>query len=582
MPAKIDVEQREKNVHRVAIGFLIGAGLIYSISFFGYFVVPNSDFPAFLDTGQQWLHFHIPGSMKRAPVFSIVTALSGLPFSRPDRYLFGSELYNALLLPVIMVLVYLNCRKLKLAGAIWIGLLAGASPWVVRMSSEPLAELTLVTLFAAAVLCVRDHIKLAYLFAALASISRWDMTGLIPAVAAADLIMNRKWVSTLKRTCIASIPFIICMIITAIQLKGQTNSADYIEVLKNDRTFGLVADLRLYWNGIMAFLNTRLIRNKPDGQELFYSMNSTIFWTTAPLLAAAFLTGVVFAFIRKQWEIIVMLITAVPYVLIHAIYPYRMPRFCVPVQWVALLVAAYGVEIVWLKLFEGNKRKALVTALSIAGAVVFILWAIKIGDSFVNIQTYCPAIGLATVLISIIALASFLVMEIIRRSAPSSRWLVVPSFLILTAVSSGAKIGNTMGDGQFDANFKKLAEWFLYNAKPDDKLMTTMPGFMPIFTGLPADRFFHTGSIPVEDANDFMEFIQKCREEGVTLIAWDSRIPPTEGRYYNLWGLDRIENLGAPIYGRELDTQDQCRLIYVFTEGKPKIAIYRVMPERHK
>ena len=100
------------------------------------------------------------------------------------------------------------------------------------------------------------------------------------------------------------------MIITAIQLKGQTGGMHYIQVLEEDRTFGLARDLQFYWKEIMSFVNVDLIRNKPTGgQELFTSMNSLIFWVTAPLLAASFLTGAVFAVIRKQWEIIVMLIT---------------------------------------------------------------------------------------------------------------------------------------------------------------------------------------------------------------------------------------------------------------------------------
>ena len=135
LPEITKEQRREKIIHQIAMGFLIAAGLIYSVSFFGYFVVPNSDFLAFLHTGQQWLHFQIP-SMKRAPVFSIITALAGLPFSRPDRYLVGIQLFNALLLPVVMVLIYLNCRKLNLSGAVWIALAAGISPWIVRQSSR--------------------------------------------------------------------------------------------------------------------------------------------------------------------------------------------------------------------------------------------------------------------------------------------------------------------------------------------------------------------------------------------------------------------------------------------------------------
>ncbi|MBN2590123.1 MAG: hypothetical protein JXA96_09685 [Sedimentisphaerales bacterium] len=580
-PNKAVDGRREKIIFLIEIGFLIAAGLLFSFSFLGHFVVPNSDFLSFLSTGKSWLHFQIPNSMKRAPVYSIITALAGLPFSRPDRYLLGAEVYNALMLPVVMILIYLNCRKIKLAGAVWIALLAGISPWVVRLSSEPLAELTILAFFAATILFVRDNIKLAYLFAALASITRWDMVGLIPAVALADLLQNRKWRKTIIRSVTASIPFILCMIITAVQLlksKAEGGGGHYLQVLGQDRTFRLLEDLRLYWEGIMSFLNVQLGHRDWTGETVaFDTMNSAIFWITASLLLVTFMAGAAFAFIRKQWEIIVMLITAVPYILIHAVYPYRLSRFCVPVQWGIFLVAAYGLQIVYRKLFAENKRKVLRIILSITVGIVFVFWAVKIGEGFLLARRICPPISLASIVTLILALVSFVVIEIIRKSALSARWLLVPVFLFMAVLSSGSNIGLRMNN-KADVNFKKLAEWFLENAEENDKMVTTMPGFMPIFTGLPEDRFIHSGSFSREDANDFAEYIQKCKEGGVTLIAWDSRIAKIGDLYYEIWGLDRTEVLAAPVLGMKVDMIGRCKLIHMISDGEPKIAIYRIMP----
>ncbi len=581
LPNKAVDGRREKIIFLIEIGFLIAAGLLFSFSFFGHFVVPNSDFFSFLATGKSWLHFQIPDSMKRAPVFSIITALAGLPFSGPGRYLHGAEIYNALMLPVVMILIYLNCRKIKLAGAVWIALLAGLSPWVVRLSSEPLAGLTILAIFAGTTLFVTDNIKLAYLLAALATITRWDMAGLIPAVALADLIQNRKWGKTIIRSAAASIPFILCMIITAVQLsksRVEGGGAHYIQVLGRDRTFRLLDDLRLYWEGIMSFLNVQLGYRAWTGKKAaFDTANSAIFWITASLLSVTFMTGAVFAFIRKQWGIIVMLITAIPYILIHALYPYRLSRFCVPVQWVIFLVAVYGLQIIYRKLFAENKRKVLRIILSITVGIVFILWAVKIGESFLDARRICPLIFLATIVTLILALVSFIVIEIIRKPAITPRWLLVPVFLFMAVLSSGSNIGLNMNN-KADLNFKKLAEWFLENAEENDRMITTMPSFMSIFNGLPEDRFISSGSISREDANDFVDYIEKCKEDGITLIAWDSRIKNTDDLYYKMWGLNRIEVLASPFLGKKVDMIGRCKLIHIIRDGDPKIAIYRIMP----
>ncbi len=249
----IEPDSRKRPAEYAAVGLLVVLGLTYSLHFLGHFVFPNSDFVAFLDTGQKWLQFQIPDNMKRAPLFSIITALMGNFFSRPERYLFAAELYNALMLPTAIVLIYIIGRDFLGKAAVWVALVAGISPWMVRVSSQPLAELTLIVLFAATVLCTRTHIKLAYLFAMLSSITRWDLAGLIPAVAIVDLIQNRKWLKTIILTTLASIPFGLCMIVTVIQLQSQTEGAHYLQVLSQDRTFELLADLRLYWRNICSF-----------------------------------------------------------------------------------------------------------------------------------------------------------------------------------------------------------------------------------------------------------------------------------------------------------------------------------------
>ena len=69
-----------------------------------------------------------------------------------------------------------------------------------------------------------------------------------------------------------------------------------------------------------------------------------------------------------------------------------------------------------------------------------------------------------------------------------------------------------------------------------------MPGFMTVFTGLPDDRFIHSGSFSHEDANDFAEYVQKCKDEGVALIAWDSRIANTGDKYFYTIVMTREHN----------------------------------------
>jgi hypothetical protein len=158
--------------------------------------------------------------------------------------------------------------------------------------------------------------------------------------------------------------------------------------------------------------------------------------------------------------------------------------------------------------------------------------------------------------------------------------LAVPAFLLLATVSSGTQTSALMEDGKALLNFKKLSLWFRENGQPGDKMMTNMPHYVPLYTGLPADRFVHTGSIPRETTPDFPRFVAACRGTGVTLIAWDSGLANNpQDRYYQLWELDRVSPLGAVFTSPKRDPIGPCRLVHTIPDGYPQMAVWRIGPE---
>jgi hypothetical protein len=601
-------------------------GLLWALHFWRYFVFPNSDYFSFVTTGREWLSFHLPTSMKRGPVFSVLAGLLSMIFPQPRVQLGATELYNALLLPGSMVLFYLVGRELLgRRAALVTALLAGISPWMVRMSSEALVEMTLVALFAASVLCAaRGRMGWAYVLAVLATLARWDMAGLIPAVALTDLAQNRRFRRTLARTGLACVPFVLCLAVTGLQLAGQDRGMHYLQVLAEERSFALRQDLHSYWEVILASVSAPPSRKTSDGFLILHKVTPVVFWLTALPLGLTFLWGSWQGLVRRRGEILVMLVTGVPYVLVHAVYPYRPVRFCVPVAWAGLMISVYGagcfltfLEIRWMSC------RHVKPALQAGAVVVLLVWAAGVARTLqLGVQRrVCPGIEVVVFWSAGIAIAGYLGWEWLaagrrrraetpprtggganrhRRSAGPPRsgkeiparppvWraayarlgrLAVPAFLLLAVVSSGTQTAALMEDGKALLNFKKLSLWFRENGQPGDRMMTNMPHYMPLYTSLPADRFMHTGSIPRETAPDFPRFVEACRKMGVTLIAWDSGLANnTQDRYYRLWGLDRVSPLGSAFTGRKTGQIGSCRLVYVIPDGYPQIAVWRIGPE---
>ncbi len=293
---------------------LAAVGLIWSLNFWRHAAFPNSDYFAFVATGRQWLSGEIPAGMKRAPVFSILTGLISTIFSSPRVQLGITQMYNALLLPTSMILFHLVGRGLLgRRGALVTAALAGISPWMIEMSSEPLAEMTLVALFAAAVLCVaQGRAGWGYVLAMLASLTRWDLAGLIPAVALADLAQNHRFRRMLGKATVASGPLLLCLTITKIQLAGQEKGVHYLQVLSEQRGFALWQDLHSYWETMLAWASVPPSWKTGDQFRVLHQVEPVAFWLTALPLGVLFLWGCVHGLRKRRWEILVILTTAVP------------------------------------------------------------------------------------------------------------------------------------------------------------------------------------------------------------------------------------------------------------------------------
>jgi hypothetical protein len=171
-------------------------------------------------------------------------------------------------------------------------LLAGISPWMVRMSSEALVEMTLVTLFAGSVLCTaRGRLEWAYVLAVLASPARWDMAGLIPAVALTDLMRNRRLLRTLAKAGLALTPLALCLAVTGMQLTGQDRGTHYLQVLAEERNVALWQDLHSHWEVILASVSTPPSRKAAGGFLILYQATPVVLWLTALPLGLMFLWG---------------------------------------------------------------------------------------------------------------------------------------------------------------------------------------------------------------------------------------------------------------------------------------------------
>jgi len=248
-------------------------------------------------------------------------------------------------------------------------------------------------------------------------------------------------------------------------------------------------------------------------------------------------------------------------------------RYYAPIFWIALLICWFGLQGFW-KLIDRNGRapKALVLISQALAVIIAITWLVSLIPYLSRtsrVSTTSASLPYVTmILVSII----FAVRIFIYKFRHLLRELSILALACLFIASNQFVLVQTVGNGQHNIEFKLLADWYVANAKPGEKLLTTLPHIARIFAPEHKDSFLWLGSIKAEKPSDF---VRKCYAENISYVAWDSRLGFSPGDpYYKMWGLKNIAMLAEPrsIGVYEFITQKQAskrRFINVFRLRKP-------------
>jgi len=262
------------------------------------------------------------------------------------------------------------------------------------------------------------------------------------------------------------------------------------------------------------------------------------------LVAGTFAFGVIYGLLKRRWEILVFMIFLLPYLLIHAVHGVVIPRYCVPIYWIVLLVCLFGLQNIWKLINKDNRvPKPIVIALQGLLLISAFIWLILLVPYLPRIAPISrQSASIPYVTIAVVAVF-FAALRFTYKAKHSWRDLIISVLVCLMIVSNQFLLARMVSTGQRDIEFKLLADWYIDNAKPGEKLLSTMANVARIFAPQHKDSLLDTGIIKAENPSDFAK---KCLDENITYLAWDSRAGFGGGFYYELWGLKNIAMLVEP------------------------------------
>jgi hypothetical protein len=232
--------------------------------------------------------------------------------------------------------------------------------------------------------------------------------------------------------------------------------------------------------------------------------------------------------------VLVLLIFFVPYFMLHAMYPYPLPRYHSTIFWIVLLIAIFGLESLWRVIDgEGRVPKRVVFAMQLMIILGVCCWVFRLGSFLPKLSGVSPrSVSLpyaAMVTAGVICAGSIWVWRSLWRE------IAVLSVVCLIIVSNQFYAASFLGDGKSDEEFKLLGQWYVNNAQPGEKLGVYMFDVVRIFVPKDAQNI-----VSLPKAESPTAFVKVCQEQVITYVVWASREGLSSDHYgYRQFGLDK-------------------------------------------
>jgi hypothetical protein len=519
-----EIARWEKYLELFLIGAFLAFGIYMSILYFGHQVVPISDFPDIVKVGHDLLSFKLPARFKQAPVVGILQALLSYFVGGQHPDLTAGWLLNAILYPLNLILFFLVAKRIVGKAAIWFAIIAILNYWVIYMLTEPIMETPLLFFSLLTFYLIFRHSNWSYVFASITAMVRYEGAALILAAFVMDMIYRssrRERIRAFLYSVLATVPLAVWMLGTILTWKPGTSH--YLNVLFTKKYSEAFANSGANRTGILMHLNLlwtvgfRPLFTPPPGVG---SDLAGMIWKLSKIFAVVgFSFGTIYGLCKRRWEILVLLIFFVPYFLLHAFYPYPLQRFQTNIFWIALLMCLFGVLNLW-KLIDGKARlpKTFIVILQCIVAVISIIWLVPLIRYLPKLSQISPRSATVPFAAMLLVGLIFAGRVYIYKFRYFPREFAILVLLCLIIVSNQFSLAQLAGDGQQDAEFKLLADWYIANAKPGEKMGVYMASVVKIFAPTYAQDI-----VPLPAADSPEEFIKACHEQGITYVVWATR-----------------------------------------------------------
>ncbi len=500
-------DDRERYFVFFVAAVLLMFGAYQSIQYFGHQVVPNSDFPAFVRTGKSLLAFELPASFKRAPVLGLLQAALSRAVGGQHPDLTAGWLLNSVLHPFSLLLLYLIARKI-LAGGGWLyAIIVIVNPWTVALLVQPIAETTMIFFILLTVYFILRRSNWCYLFASIATVTRYECAALILGAFVFDMITRttrKERIRAFLYSALASVPLGLWLLGTKLTWQPGV-SRHYFGHFTSSR--GHIGTESFQWFWETAFMPP--LQLPASAKAAFAGRPATSAEALSGFSKFIAVTGclvaIPYSLIKRQWKLVPLIIFFACYIGIHSMRALTRHRYCLPAVWVALLLCCYGWQSICRMVNWKNWIPRLViillqlTVIVVAGIwLAMLLPHLAAAAKLSRTSRFLPYVS-AGVIALIFAVRTF-----IYRARYVWHDAALSMLTCLMVVSGQFVLVRQVGNGKTDMEFKMLADWYVKNAEPGEKLTATLTNVMRFFAPRQSKYFVPMETVGGDNATKFV------------------------------------------------------------------------------
>jgi hypothetical protein len=206
-----------------------------------------------------------------------------------------------------------------------------------------------------------------------------------------------------------------------------------------------------------------------------------------------------------------------------------------PIFWIAILLCWFGFQSIW-NLLNKNERipRPIIFFFQAIILIIAIVWLISLPSllpKLTPVSTTSVSMPYVAIAVVLLLLAGRTYIYKIKNIFPQA---VVLAVLCLIIGSNQFILVHFLGNGQRDVEFKLLADWYVANAKPGEKMGLFLSHVVRIYTPKYADNLV---GLPIAD--NPVDFVKACYDANITYVVWASREGLSTDASYHQTNLDK-------------------------------------------